>query len=216
LITGVDHVVIAVRDLSAGVAAYETLLNTQAKPTSTEDGIAAALIGAVEVIAPVGEGAMAARLRAALDDGGEGLKSVAFATRDLGALHRRLERVGLAPEPIVERAALASFRLNTERTLGVRVFAVERAAPLAASDGGGLDHIVVRSRDMEQAAALYGARLGLELRLAREVAGRRLMFFRCGCAFVEIAYAPELERDMLVGLAWRHSRHGRLVHGCAC
>ena len=67
----------------------------------------------------------------------------------------------------------------------------------------GLDHVVIRSPDMERAAALYGARLGLDMRLDREVRGHRLMFFRCGDAVVEIAHDPARETDLLWGLSWR-------------
>jgi catechol 2,3-dioxygenase-like lactoylglutathione lyase family enzyme len=67
----------------------------------------------------------------------------------------------------------------------------------------GLDHIVVRSSNSDRAAALFGARLGLDMRLDREAAGRRLMFFRCGDAIVEIAHFPDEKLDSFWGLSWR-------------
>ena len=133
MISGIDHVVIAVRDLDAGIQAYETLLGRRAAPRTERDGIATALLAtgdvAVELMAPTGDGAGAARLRAALDDGGEGLKSLVFATGDIERAHRHAARVGLAPEEIVVRDAWRSFRLNTERTHGVRMFVLQRDAP---------------------------------------------------------------------------------------
>jgi catechol 2,3-dioxygenase-like lactoylglutathione lyase family enzyme len=207
LITGLDHVVIAVRDLSAGVATYETLLNAHASQAQEHDGIASALIAtsnvAVELIAPADVGVAAERLRAALADG-EGLKSLVFGVSDIGRMHRRCERVGLAPDAVSERVAWRSFRAATERTHGVRLFFIERREQLAATSGIGLDHVVIRTADPERAAALYGARLGLDLRLDREVAGRRLMFFRCGDAVIEIAQDSAAgEHDRLWGLSWR-------------
>jgi catechol 2,3-dioxygenase-like lactoylglutathione lyase family enzyme len=207
LISGIDHVVIAVRDLAASVAAYETLLNRAASPVQTADGVATALIPtcniAVELMAPVAPGDSADRLRVALEDG-EGLKSLVFAVSDIERMHKRCERVGLAPQAIAERDNWRSFRADTERTHGVRLFFMERGDPLASSPGGGLDHIVIRTSDPERAAALYGARLGLDMRLDREVTGRRLMFFRCGDAVVEIVHDPALVgRDTLWGLSWR-------------
>lgn len=208
MITGLDHVVIATRDIAAGVAAYETLLDAQATPVVTRDDVASAMIVtrnlAVELMAPAGAGA--ARLRAALDDGGEGLKSLVFATADIEHLRTRCERVGLEPEAITARDDLRSFRANTERTCGVRLFFVERTKmPVAHAAVLGLDHIVVRTPDAERAAALYGARLGLDMRLDREVMGRRLMFFRCGDAVVEVVHDDTLSdgRDKLWGLSWR-------------
>jgi catechol 2,3-dioxygenase-like lactoylglutathione lyase family enzyme len=208
LITGLDHVVIATRDIAAGVAAYETLLDAKAGPVGTPDDVASALVVTrnltVELMAPAGPGA--ARLQAALDDGGEGLKSLVFATSSIEPLHTRYQRVGLEPEEIVTREGSQSFRANTERTHGVRVFFKQRYDALRPGAGVlGLDHIVIRTPDTERAAALYGARLGLDMRLDREVMGRRLMFFRCGDAVVEIVHDETLSdrRDKLWGLSWR-------------
>jgi catechol 2,3-dioxygenase-like lactoylglutathione lyase family enzyme len=94
--------------------------------------------------------------------------------------------------------------VSTERTYGVRVFVLQREAALHDANAViGLDHVVVRSADMERAAALYGARLGLDMRLDRDVAGR-LMFFRCVDAVVEIVEDKSVgARDWLWGLSWR-------------
>ena len=70
----------------------------------------------------------------------------------------------------------------------MRLFLIEPGAPhtapfLAPAPAAveGLDHVVVRTPDPERAAALYGARLGLDMRLDRSTPawGSRLMFFRC-------------------------------------
>lgn len=208
MITGLDHVVIATRDIAAGVAAYETLLGAKARPISTRDDVASALVVTsnltVELMAPAGPDA--ARLQAALDDGGEGLKSLVLATSSLERLHTRCQRVGLEPEDFVRGDEAQSFRASTERTHGVRLFFMQRAERMAADASVlGLDHIVVRTPDTERAAALYGARLGLDMRLDREVMGRRLVFFRCGDAIVEIVHDETLSdgRDKLWGLSWR-------------
>jgi len=218
VIAGFDHVVIAVRDLAAATAAYETLLGRSAQRQDTRDGVATTLIAldntAVELIAPDGEGEGGQRLIAALESG-EGLKSLVFATPDIERLHTRCERVGLDPAAIGPPASSRhsastwrTFRTNTQRTNGVRLFFLERDTPLTPSprtDSSvlGLDHVVIRSADMERAAALYGARLGLDMRLDREVRGHRLMFFRCGDAIVEIAHDASRKTDQLWGLSWR-------------
>ncbi|WP_395647428.1 VOC family protein [Terricaulis sp.] len=217
MISGFDHVVIAVRDLEFGIAAYAALLGRPVGKRFVSDGVATALFDlnniAVELIAPVDDGPAAARLRAALADG-EGLKSLVFAVKDADAMHRRCMRIGLEPQAISGPASgdagqYRVFRISAERTHGVRVFMLQREdagrerAP-ALSSVSGLDHVVVQSADMERAAALYGARLGLDMRLDREVAGRRLMFFRCGDAVVEIAHVASLgTKDKLWGLSWR-------------
>lgn len=225
MITGFDHVVIAVRDIAQGVAAYETLLGRSADSRGQHDGVATALIVAdniaVELMAPEGDSAGAQRVRAALESG-EGLKSLVFAVKDVAEMHRRAERVALAPGELSEREGWTSFRADTQRTHGVRQFFQQRRAPLTArrmpKDAiQSLDHIVVRSADLERAAALYGARLGLDMRLDRDVAGRRMMFFRCGDAVVEVVHDTSVTDDVLWGLSWRvgdiEAAHARLAGG---
>lgn len=211
MIAGFDHVVIAVRDLALATKTYEALLGRSAIEQTSSDGVTTSLVAldniAVELMAPDGDSETARRLRVTLE-AGEGLKSLVFATPDIARLHTRCERLGLEPEAIAERDAFRSVRLSTQRTHGVRLFALQRGAALTSSshtDAGvlGLDHVVIRSPDMERAAALYGARLGLDMRLDREVRGHRLMFFRCGDAVVEIAHDPARETDLLWGLSWR-------------
>jgi catechol 2,3-dioxygenase-like lactoylglutathione lyase family enzyme len=99
----------------------------------------------------------------------------------------------------------------------VRLFLIEPAAPHVAASlmvpahgaVAGLDHVVVRTPNPERAAALYGARLGLDMRLDRSTPawGSRLMFFRCGDLIVEIAHdlkaGVSSGPDRLWGLSWR-------------
>lgn len=232
MITGLDHVVIAVRDLGAGVAAYEALLGRAPSWRAEVEGGGAevAVFGlanvAVELVAPAGDAPLAGRLRAVLDTQGEGLASLAVAVDDVERAHRRLARVGLDPEPIVpgesvDRASGARRRWRRTRasigaTHGVRIFLLEPDPPppsvpfgAEASAVMGLDHVVIRTPDPERAAALYGARLGLDLRLDRSnpAWGTRLMFFRCGDLIVEIAHdlnaGVSSVPDRLWGLSWR-------------
>jgi catechol 2,3-dioxygenase-like lactoylglutathione lyase family enzyme len=231
MIAALDHVVIAVRDLDAGVAAYRRLLGrppcwrAEAAGGGAETAVFQLANVAAELIAPAGHGPGAERLRAVLDVQGEGLASLAFAVDDVERAHRRLARLGLDPEPVtaaesVDRATGARRRWRRTRaataaTHGVRVFFIERdrppAAPPTAEPGEvtGLDHVVVRTPDPDRAAALYGARLGLDMRLDRSNAawGTRLMFFRCGDLIVELAHdlrtGVSAGADRLWGLSWR-------------
>ncbi len=213
MITGIDHVVIGVRDLDAGVADYQRLLGSTVSYSYERDGVAAAVIAttnsAVELMTPRGDSGMAPRLRAIINDFGEGLVSVAFSVSDIERMHRRIERVGLSPDAITDGEAGAlrwrRFRANSHAAKGVRLFFIERAAPLAdvsESDVIGLDHMVIQIDDMDTAAALYGARLGLDMRLDRGIGDRRLMFFRCGDLIVEVAQVKETVHR-LWGLSWR-------------
>jgi catechol 2,3-dioxygenase-like lactoylglutathione lyase family enzyme len=232
VITRLDHVVIAVRDLGAGVHAYETVLGRAPswKAEAHGGGAEIATFGlanvALEIMAPSGDGPMADRLRAVLEAEGEGLASMVFAVDDIERAHRRLGRVGLHPEPIVDGESIDRLsgrrrrwrrtRASSAVTHGVRIFLMEQGPPpssaLLAAESAvvtGLDHVVVRTPEPERAAALYGTRLGLDLRLDRSNPDwdARLMFFRCGDLIVEIAH--DLKRgvssgpDRLWGLSWR-------------
>ena len=236
MITGLDHVVIAVRDVDAGARAYAALLGrapawrAEAQGGGAEVALFALDNVAVELMAPAGDGSTAARLRAVLDAQGEGLASLAFAVGDLERAHRRLARVGLEPEAIADgesvdrttgvRRRWRRTRAASAATHGVRIFLIEPvdrlapSAPLTAAAGvTGLDHVVIRTPDPERAAALYGARLALDMRLDRSNPdwGARLMFFRCGDLIVEIAHDLADKRaepapaglDRLWGLSWR-------------
>jgi catechol 2,3-dioxygenase-like lactoylglutathione lyase family enzyme len=73
-----------------------------------------------------------------------------------------------------------------------------------------MDHVVISTADPERAAALYGARLGLDMALDRSHAEwGRLMFFRCGDLIVEVVHRPgkdaaaDKAHDKLWGLSWR-------------
>jgi catechol 2,3-dioxygenase-like lactoylglutathione lyase family enzyme len=222
MITRLDH----------GVAAYEALLGRAPSWRAEAHGGGAEIAAfglanvAVEIMAPSGEGPMAERLRAVLDREGEGLASIAFAVDDIERAHRRLQRVALDPEPIASgesvdrltgaRRRWRRTRASTSATHGVRIFLMEQPPPppsawVAGESAAvaGLDHVVIRTPDPARAAALYGARLGLDLRLDRSNPdwGARLMFFRCGDLIVEIAHdlreGVSSGPDRFRGLSWR-------------
>ena len=229
MIAGLDHVVVLVRDIAAGAAACETLLACAPASRSAEDGIDRVLFTldnmTLELVAPNGNGAAGDRIREVIAEQGEGLASIAFRTGDIAKLHRRLDRLALKPEPVTQaesRDMISGTTLSWQRTRaattatrGVRLFFLELAgerplsAPSAAAPVTALDHVVISTADPERAAALYGARLGLDMALDRSHPDwGQLMFFRCGDLIVEIVHRPkddtaDTTRDNLWGLSWR-------------
>src|SRR4051794_23282076 len=178
----------------------------------------------LELISPHGSSVAADRIRAVLAAQGDGLASICFRTDDIAKMHRRLERLMMKPEPVAEvesRDSVSSATLSwrrtraaTEATRGVRLFFLElardrpRSIPIAAAPITALDHVVVATADADRAAALYGARLGLDMALDRSHPDwGRLMFFRCGDLIVEVTHRPgkaaETAPDRLRGLCWR-------------
>src|SRR4030095_136330 len=166
----------------------------------------------LELMAPSGEGANADRIRSVLAAQGEGLASICFRTSDIARMYRRLDRLTLKPDAIAEvesRDAVSGAtlawkrtRAATETTRGIRLFFLERdqERPLSVRTTTGsitaLDHVVVSTSDPERAAALYGARLGLDMALDRSHPDwGRLMFFRCGDLIVEVTHRPGKSAD---------------------
>jgi catechol 2,3-dioxygenase-like lactoylglutathione lyase family enzyme len=228
LISGLDHVVVLVRDIEAASLAYQTLFARTPAWRNVGDGAARVLFTldnmTLELMAPEGDDTPAKRIRDVLAAQGEGLASICFATRDIAKMHRRLDRLALKPEPVTsaesrDTASGATLswqrtRAATSATRGVRMFFLElaRERPLsvrtAAASITALDHVVIATADPEAAAALYGARLGLDMALDRShPEWGRLMFFRCGDLIVEVVHRPgkdsDASRDRLWGLSWR-------------
>jgi catechol 2,3-dioxygenase-like lactoylglutathione lyase family enzyme len=82
-------------------------------------------------------------------------------------------------------------------------------APQAKGAIAGLDHVVIRTANVDRAVANFGGRLGLDLRLdrANEQWGARQLFFRCGDGVVEfgasLKHPTSDTPDSFGGLAWR-------------
>jgi catechol 2,3-dioxygenase-like lactoylglutathione lyase family enzyme len=230
VITGLDHVVVLVNDIRAGQRAYQTLLARAPSWQSSTEGGHTVLFTldnmSLELMAPVGTSETADRIRGVIKTQGEGLASICFRVGDIAKMHRRLDRLALTPDPIVEidsrdsaSGALLRWkrtRATTDLTRGVRTFFLEladerpRSAATSAAPILGLDHVVVSTEDPERAAALYGARLGLDMALDRSHQDwGQLMFFRCGDLIVEVVRRPgqdaamDKAHDRLWGLSWR-------------
>ena len=189
MISALDHIKLSVRDLKAATAATERLLaRSPTDATFQLDNMAFHL--------SPGEA--------------EGLTGLAFEVADIDAAFRACERRALAPQ-----GRDGSIDLALDATFGTPITLIERASKAAAAQATaegavtGLDHVVIRTTHPNRAAALYGARLGLDMRLDRTEPkwGARLMFFRCGNLIVEIVHdlknEPSDAPDILWGLSWR-------------
>ncbi len=242
MITGLDHVVVLIEDINAGAKACELLLGRTPSWRSASEGSETVLFTldnmTLELMAPAGNTSTAERIRNVIKIWGEGLASICFRVGDIAKAHRRLDRVALKPDSVVEvqsrdsgSGALLHWkrtRVATELTRGVRMFFLEltqerpRSAVTSEAPILALDHVVVSTEDPERAAALYGARLGLDMALDRShQEWGQLMFFRCGDLIVEVVKRPvagaDQTHDKLWGLSWRvadiEAARARLVAG---
>ncbi|MBX3027258.1 VOC family protein [bacterium] len=215
-LSALDHVVVAVRDLPAAARAYGALYGRASSWQGVHPGWGTANVlfrlanTYVELIAPAGEGPLAAALRGHLEVHGEGPYALAFATADAAACAAALRAAGIAagdPTPGSGRdtASGAERRWRTvvlppADTRGVPLLIIQHDAPSAALPPAaiagdpraavdGIDHVVVMTADAEAAIALYRDRLGLRLAFDRtfEPRGVRLLFFRLAGITVELA-----------------------------
>jgi len=212
MITALDFVEIKVRDLAAATLATQSLLARAVQ--SSEENAIFRLDNMTLELSPS-------------DDDTESLAGIAFEIADAGAAFRACERRALHPQAPTAFAEMDATGLQREgrrihlaesATFGVATILNEYATnqpafarSQATNDGAvtGLDHVVIRTAHPNRAAAHYGARLGLDMRLDRTEPkwGARLMFFRCGDLIVEVMHdlkqEPSDAPDRLWGLSWR-------------
>ena len=200
MIIALDKVTIGARETQAAVATMETILARQASVSAER--------------AAFHLDNMTLQLEQA---DAEGFRGIAFEVRDLEAAFRSAERRALEPQPPASLPEGRTVRLSEEGTHGIPTQLIQYtglrtvapAAAIAEGEVTGLDHIVIRTTHPNRAAALFGARLGLDMRLDRTEPkwGARLMFFRCGDLVVEIVHdlndEPSDAPDRLWGLSWR-------------
>jgi catechol 2,3-dioxygenase-like lactoylglutathione lyase family enzyme len=225
-ITALDHIALVVGDLDVAVDGYTKLLGRAPDWRGANGPVRHAWyqLGntALDVIAPGDQGPSGAWLATH----GEGLWGLAFASDDIEAERKRLARLSMPSTeafPIRTKSESGESRnwptsiLDAEATHGVTTFLIGDTPvwPIAPAEGdeaaavSGLDHVVVSTRHPNRAAALYGARLGLDFKLDRsnEAWGTRLMFFKVGDLVVEVAHQlktePGDDPDSLWGLSWR-------------
>lgn len=243
-ISALDHAVLVCPDADDGTGAYEALLGRPPEWRAAADGAATAVFrvqnAALELMAPHGQGRVAERLREIISGQGSGLTSLAFRTENIAEAHRILSRRALIPGDITdgESVNLADsavrrwrrFRCSDEKTAGVKVFVLQPETGLMPGQSGSgtarsLDHIVIDTPNPDRALALYGAKLGLDLKLDRtaEQWKTRFIFFRTGGLTLEVIHRlgethDPSGPDTIWGLTWAvddlPAAHARLTaHG---
>lgn len=201
MLINIDHLVIAVPDGQTAAAEYAVLLDRQPVLQRLESGMPQIGFQLDNV---------SLRLAASSLGQNEGIQAIVFGTADLATARHVLARRGIGTREMGAK----TVALDESATHGVALSLVEHESPAtpaseAAAALSGLDHIVIATANPERAAALYGARLGLEMKLDRSNAkwGSRLMFFKCGDLIVEVAH--DLKKglsdapDRVWGLSWR-------------
>lgn len=224
MLTGFDHITIAVSDLDRAIRSYQQLLGHAPVWRGEHRGLGshAALFALqnslIELVAPLPEAAEGEGLRSWLEARGEGLQAVAWASEDAAAVTRTLRERGLRATPPQPGEAVGedgrvrdyqTVELSPRQTRGLSLLAVARSDALPFQDARApelhaLDHIVVRTSNIDAALALYQQALGLRLALDRTFGHVRMLFFRLGGVTLEVVQDASLgESDVFHGAAYR-------------
>lgn len=198
-IIGLNHIELVFDDFATALGDYEALAGGKA--------------GLSEGRGMIQLENVALMLRQGMAD--EGLGLLCFEVDELERMTRRLKRLGMTTRDEARQGSGArTVEIDRKATYSVPIGyrSEPRPGDRLNDDSGemlGLDHVVIGTRFPDRAAALYGARLGLDLRMdaIRPQWGARLMFFRCGNLVLEVVHRLQEdmqgEADRLYGLSWR-------------
>jgi catechol 2,3-dioxygenase-like lactoylglutathione lyase family enzyme len=231
MLTSLDHIVIAVRELGAATELYGGFFGRAPswRGEHPSYGTANTLFRLentyVELLAPHGAGPIADRLRPWLAERGDGLFALAFGTADADRCAHAFAAAGLSVAGPIDGTGRESttgierrwrnVMLDEAETAGLALFAIEhRSAPelLPAAVAleseqaavSGCDHVVVNTTEPDRASELFGQKLGLRLALDKEFPdwGMRLLFFRVGGVTVEVAAALQATESTGTDRLW--------------
>jgi len=226
--TLIDHLIIAVPDLSAATRDFGALLGRtpswrgEHPDYGTENTLFKLDNTYIELLAPRGEGLAADIINGILEARGACLGGLVFGTESADEFVAHARAQGLAASDPLPGHGVDSnsgavrhwqnIFWDTAAARGIFSFCIEHAAdsrlPEATPVGNGpitaVDHVVVKTRNRAAAKRFYGDQLGIRLALEQEVPewGGTQLFFRASSMSIEvIASDTAPEQDTLWGLA---------------
>ena len=229
MLDSLDHIIIAVEDLSIAIENYTKLLGFP--PTwrgvhpgqGTENALFPLDNLYVELLASNGEGPGSDMIRSFLELNGEGLSGIALGTSDIEAAKNKLVGMEINVGNLIagEGKDEDSRKIRTWKNLflpfsltrGIFTFLIqheEGSLPTHKekidSQVNRLDHVVINTNDPEGLISLYRDTYGIRLALDQTVEkwGGRMLFFRLNHTTLEIIGKEDNKepQDSLWGLAW--------------
>ena len=229
MLDSLDHIIIAVEDLSIAIENYTKLLGFP--PTwrgvhpgqGTENALFPLDNLYVELLASNGEGPGSDMIRSFLELNGEGLSGIALGTSDIEAAKNKLVGMEIDVGNLIagEGKDEDSRKIRTWKNLflpfsltrGIFTFLIqheEGSLPTHKekidSQVNRLDHVVINTNDPEGLISLYRDTYGIRLALDQTVEkwGGRMLFFRLNHTTLEVIGKEDNKepQDSLWGLAW--------------
>ena len=229
MLDSLDHIIIAVEDLSIAIENYTKLLGFP--PTwrgehpgqGTENALFPLDNLYVELLASNGEGAGSDMIKSFLELNGEGLSGIALGTSDIQAAKNKLVGMEIDVGNLIagegkdedsrEIRTWKNLFLPFSLTRGVFTFLIqheEGSLPTHKekidSQVNRLDHVVINTNDPDGLISLYRDTYGIRLALDQTVEkwGGRMLFFRLNHTTLEVIGKEDSKepQDSLWGLAW--------------
>ena len=216
IVTAVDRIVIAVRNLDKAEAAYTRLLGRNPSWRRRDRAGSTAHVYyyldniGIELVSPVGTGVWGLHLTAFLDEHGEGISTLCLSSANVEHTALQLNDAGVATVVMPENEGagddgivhmwrhaliardktrgMAIFICQTYKGQNQRVPAPLRPGVKADAAIAAMDHVVVMTNDAEACKTLFGEKFGIRLALdhTKPEWGVRQLFFRLGGVTIEV------------------------------
>ena len=242
MFTHLDHLIVAVDDLEAAAKNYQTLFGMtpvwsgEHKELGTSNALFAFKNTYFELLSATGEGLGADLVKHYLNQSGEGLIGIVFATDDIKKAKSSLEEQGFNMPDISSGEGINSsdqqvrrwknLFLPPELSRGLFSFIIEHTegalpSPMsyAPSSPHSLDHVVINTNDADSFIDIYKDAFGIRLALDKTIEHwkKRMLFFRLSKTTIEVIEEQNDQEtaDTLWGLAWNvasiEETHKRLL-----
>ena len=242
MFTHLDHLIVAVDDLEAAAKNYQTLFGMtpvwsgEHKELGTSDALFAFKNTYFELLSATGEGLGADLVKHYLNQSGEGLIGIVFATDDIKKAKSSLEEQGFNMPDISSGEGTNSsdqqvrrwknLFLPPELSRGLFSFIIEHTegalpSPMSyePSSPHSLDHVVINTNDADSFIDIYKDAFGIRLALDKTIEHwkKRMLFFRLSKTTIEVIEEQNDQEtaDTLWGLAWNvasiEETHKRLL-----
>ena len=242
MFTHLDHLIVAVDDLEAAAENYQKLFGMKPvwsgehKELGTSNALFAFKNTYFELLSATGEGLGADLVNHYLNQSGEGLIGIVFATDNIKKAKSLLEERGFNMPDISSGEGTNSsdqqvrrwknLFLPPELSRGLFSFIIEHTegalpSPMAyeSSSPHSLDHVVINTNDADSFIDIYKDAFGIRLALDKTIEHwkKRMLFFRLSKTTIEVIEEQNDQEtaDTLWGLAWNvasiEETHKRLL-----
>ena len=242
MFTHLDHLIVAVDDLEAAAKNHQTLFGMtpvwsgKHKELGTSNALFAFKNTYFELLSATGEGLGADLVNHYLNQSGEGLIGIVFATDDIKKAKSSLEEQGFNMPDISSGEGINSsdqqvrrwknLFLPPELSRGLFSFIIEHTegalpSPMsyAPSSPHSLDHVVINTNEADSFIDIYKDAFGIRLALDKTIEHwkKRMLFFRLSKTTIEVIEEQNDQEtaDTLWGLAWNvasiEETHKRLL-----